>query len=168
MSNNNGDNKGIIISGNTGDIIGVDIKGDANVIGKNISITGDISVNKENYNNLNTEFKNFLDTILSILNSESEKLPQEHKKSIKEILDKLTKEAQGVRADEEIKDEDKKDNIKAKLIDLAEKIVDVMPGITESITSVTPLAPFSKAIGRGASYFSDLIKKKLSNRQLNE
>lgn len=162
MSNNNGNNKGINISGNTGDIIGVDVKGDANVIGKSISITGDISVNKENYNNLNPEFKNSLDTFLSILNQKTGQLPEEQKKSIKEILDKLTKEAQGLRADEEIKDEDKKDNIKSKLIDLAEKIVDVMPGIAESITSVTPLAPFSKAIGKGVSYFSDLIKKKLS------
>jgi DNA-directed RNA polymerase subunit F len=140
------------------------IKGDANVIGKNISITGDIGVNKEKYINLNSEFKTSLDTFLLILNKKSAQLSEEQKKSIEEILDKLTKEAQGVNTDEAIKDEDKKDNIKSELIDLAEKIVDVMPDIAESIASVSPLTPFSKAIGKGASYFSELIKKKMLNR----
>jgi len=39
-----------------------------------------------------------------------------------------------------------------------------MPYVAESIASVTLLAPFSKAIGKSASYLGDLIKKKLINK----
>ena len=56
------------------------------------------------------------------------------------------------------------DDVKSMLRNLAEKVVDLMPDVAESIASVTPLAPFSKAIGKGASYFGDLIKKKLISK----
>ena len=60
-----GSNNGINISGNQGDVIGVGIKGDDNVVGKNISIGGDINVNKNKYENLAPEFKNSLDDFLA-------------------------------------------------------------------------------------------------------
>lgn len=161
MSSNN---NGIHISGNQGDVIGVGIKGDANVVGKNISIGGGINVNKNKYENLEPEFKSSLDEFLAEVNKKSGQLSDEQRKSISEIIDKIAKEYQSVKPGEEIQDEDKKDEIKSKQISLAEKIVDLMPDVAESIASVTPLAPFSKAIGKGATYFGDLIKKKLINK----
>ena len=101
---------------------------------------------------------------LTLVNKKSGQLSEEQKKSISQSIGKLAKEYQSIKPDEEIKDEDKKDDVKSKLISLAEKVVNLMPDITESIASVTPLAPFSKAIGKGASYFGDLIKKKLINK----
>lgn len=154
----------INVSGNQGDVIGLGIQGDANVIGKNISITGDIAVNNNNYNNLAPEFKNSLNELLVLLNKESGHLPKEQKKSFSEIIDKLAKEYQSIKPDEEIKDEDKKDDAKSKLIMLVEKLVDLMPDVAKSITLITPLAPFSKVIGKGTGYFGDLIKKKLINK----
>ncbi len=158
MSSNN---NGIHISGNQGDVIGVGIQGDANVVGKNISIGGDIN----KYDNLAPAFKNSLDDFLVFINKKSSgQLTEEQKKSISENIDKLAKEYQSVKTDEEIQDEDKKDDVKSRLILLAEKVVDLMPDVAESIALVTPLAPFSKDIGKGASYFGDLIKKKLINK----
>jgi hypothetical protein len=157
-------NNGIHISGNQRDVIGVGVQGNANIIGKNISIGRDITVNKNKYENLEPEFKNSLDDFLALINKKSRHLTEEQKKSISEIVDKLAKEYQSVKPDEEIKDEDKKVEIKYKQISLAEKVVDLMPDVTEYITSVTPLAPFGKAIGKGASYFGDLIKKEIDKQ----
>ena len=60
MSNNN---DRIHIEGNQGDVFGVCIQGYANIIIKNISIAGDINVNKNSYNNLIPEFKDSLDAL---------------------------------------------------------------------------------------------------------
>ena len=161
MSDNN---NGIHISGNQCDIIGIGIQGDANIIGKNISIGGDISVNKNKYENLAPEFKSSLEDFLAIVNKKREQLTEEQRKSFSETMDKLANEYQLVKPDDEIKDDDKIDDIKSWLRSIAEKVVDLMPDVIESIASVTPLAPFSKSIGKGASYFGDLIKKKLINK----
>ena len=63
-----------------------------------------------------------------------------------------------------VKDEEKIDEIKATQISLAEKIVNLLPDVAESIASVTPLAPFSKSIGKGIGYFGEWIKRKLGKK----
>jgi hypothetical protein len=81
---------------------------------------------------------------------------------IAETIDKLAKDVVGVKADGEITNEEKKDDIKTRLRNFVEVLVDAAPGVAESIASMTPLAPVSKAIGKGVGYVSGLIKKKLS------
>jgi len=70
-------NNGIHISENQGDVMGVGIQGDANIIGKNISIGGDINVNKNKYENLAPEFKSSLDDFLVLINKKSGQLSEE-------------------------------------------------------------------------------------------
>ena len=117
--------KRISITGNKGDIIGVDVSGNGNIIAKNI--TGDISVNQTTYNKLEPEFKNSLDEFLSLINSKGGQLTREQRKSLKESIDALAKEAEGLKAGEVVKDEDKVDEVKSIQISLAEKIVDYLP-----------------------------------------
>jgi hypothetical protein len=47
------------------------------------------------------------------------------------------------------------------MINIADKIVELSPDIAESIASITPLAPFSKVIEKGAGFIAERIKKKL-------
>jgi hypothetical protein len=143
----------------SGDVIGAGVSGSANIIAKNI--TGNISVNQTTYNKLEPEFKNSLNEFLSLINTKGEQLTEVQRKSLEESINALAKEAEGLKPGEVIKDEDKVDEIKSKQIGLAEKIVDYLPKVAESIASATPLAPFSKAIGKGAEFFAGWIKKKL-------
>ncbi len=150
------------IQGTGGDVIGVGVRGSGNVIGKNI--TGNISVSQATYNKLEPEFKNSLEEFLGLINKKSGQLTEEQRGSLKESIDALAKEAEGLKTGEVVKDEDKLHEIKSKQLSLAEKIVDYLPEVAESIASATPLAPFSKSIGKGAGYFAEWIKKKLNKK----
>jgi len=136
--------KRISIKGNKGDVIGVDVSGTGNIVAKNIS------VNQSTYNQLEPEFKNSLEEFLGLINSKSGQLTEEQRESLKESVDALAKEAEDLKPGEVVKDEGKIDDIKSKQINLAEKIVDYLPQVAESIASATPLAPFSKSIGKSA------------------
>ena len=49
--------------------------------------------------------------------------------------------------------------------EFTEKIVTIVPQMAESIAAVSPLAPFSKCIGKGAGFFADWIIKKLNKNK---
>lgn len=151
--------KSIHIEGTGGDVIGVDVSGTGNIIGK------EIRLNKTAYNNLEPEFKKSLDDLLLSINEHSEKLTGVQKKSIKESMDELAEATEGVKAGQVIQDPQKRDEIKSQQMALADKIVKYVPKVAESIASATPLAPFSKVIGEGAGYFAEWIREKLSKKK---
>ena len=99
---------------------------------------------------------------MGLLNQYSGQLTQDQKKSLKQSVDALAKEAEGLKSGEVVTDEEKVDEIKSKQISLAEKIVEYIPQAAESIASVTPLAPFSKIIGKGADILLSGSKEKLA------
>jgi hypothetical protein len=72
----------------------------------------------------------------------------------------LAKEVEGLKLGKVIKNEEKVGEIKLKQISLAEKMVEYLPQVTESIASVTPLAPFNKVRKRNR-YFVECIRRKL-------
>ncbi len=155
--------RGIDISGNSGDVIGVGISGDGNIIGKNITIGGSININKNILDNTDPQFKNSIEEFEKIINEKLKGIPvpEDSKKSLQENVEKLAKEVKDVKPDQVLQDEDKVDSIKSYMINIADKIVELSPDIAESIASITPLAPFSKVIGKGTGFIADRIKKKL-------
>lgn len=154
------DKNSINIQNTGGDVFGVGVSGSGNIIGK------DITVNQTTYNNLKPEFRDSLQDFLGLINKHSEQLSEEQSKSLKESIDGLAKSAEGLKADQ-VLDEEKKDEIKSEQITLADKIVNYLPKVAESIASVTPLAPFSKVIGEGTGYFAEWIQRKLAKKQLS-
>jgi hypothetical protein len=141
-----------------GDAIGIGITGSDNIIGKSFTI------NQDSYNKLEPEFRDSLDDLLALIDKHGKALTNEQKESLAESIDGLTKVTKGLKADQIITDEEKKDEIKSKQITLAEKIVDYLPEVAETIASLTPLAPFSKVIGKGTGYFAEWIKRKLTKK----
>jgi hypothetical protein len=91
-------------------------------------------------------------------------LTEDRKRSLKDSIDALAKEAEGLKSGEVVTDEGTVDEIKSKQISLAEKVVEYLPQVAESIASVTPLAPFSKVLGKGTGYFAEWIRRKLSSK----
>ena len=161
--NNDEYNKGINISGNTGDTIGVGISGDGNIIGKNITIGGDININKNILNCIDPQFKNSIEEFEKLINENFKVIPvpQDGKNYLQENVEKLAQEVKDVNPDQTLQNEDKVDSIKSYLVNIADKIVELSPDIAESVASMTPLSPFSKVIGKGVGYIAERIKKKL-------
>ena len=154
---------GINTSENTGDTIGVGISGDGNIIGKYITVGGSINIDKNILNNTDPQFKNSIEEFEKTINEKLKGIPvpENSKNALQENVDKLSKEVKNVKPDELLQDEDKIDSIKSYLINIADKTIELSPDIAESIASMTPLAPFSKVIGKGTSFIAERIKKKL-------
>lgn len=141
-----------------GDVTGVGVSGSGNVIGKGITI------NKSTYNNLEPEFRHSLQQFLLLINNYSGILSEESMRSLKESVDSLAKLVEGLKSGEIVEDDEKKVEIKSEQITLANKVVNYLPKVAESIALATPLAPFSKVIGEGTEYFAEWVRKKLSKK----
>jgi len=161
--NNDEYNKGINISGNTGDTIGVGISGDGNIIGKNITIGGSININKNVLNNIDPQFKNSIEEFEKMINEKFKdtSVPEDSKKHLQENVEKLAQEVKNVKPDSALQNEEKIDSIKSYLVNIADKIVELSPDIAESVALMTPLSPFSKVIGKGVGFIAERIKKRL-------
>jgi hypothetical protein len=135
------------------------VTGDRNVvtIGDNNEVTMSIQ-------DIDPQFKESLLAFQNLLNEKlkNTSITDKQKKSLLEDMKKLSEQVKDVNPNEVIQDEDKIDEIKATQISLAEKIVNFVPQVAESIASATPLAPFSKSIGKGAGFFADWIIKKMN------
>jgi hypothetical protein len=161
-------NTGVNIGGNVGNNTNVAGR-DQNVAGRDQNVAGGnqtiISINQTTYNNLERDFKISLDEFLKLINEHSKTLSEDQKTSLKESIDSLAREAEGLKTGQVLQDQQKKDEIKSQQITLADKIVNYLPKVAESIALATPLAPFSKVIGEGTGYFAEWIRNKLSKKQ---
>jgi len=145
----------------TGHVTITNVKGNSNTT--NVSVSGDIKVEKNLVSNLDPEFQKSLADFTEVLKKEFEgrTATAEQITSLNNRINELAKEFEGIKKGQEIVDEDKKDDIKSKLRNLADALLALAPDVAEKIAQVTPLAPFSTAIGKGVEYLSDLIKRKL-------
>ena len=86
---------------------------------------GVININKNNLNNIDSQFKNSIVEFENLLNDnlKSIKLSDEEIKSLQEDIEKLSGQVKDVKPDELIKDERKVKEIEGTQISLAEKIV---------------------------------------------
>jgi hypothetical protein len=163
LNNDNSSNdKGADIKNVKGHVTITNVKGNSNIT--NVSVSGDIKVEKNILSNLDPEFQKSITDFTELLKKELEgrSVAAEQINSINNRINELAKEFEGVKADEEIPDEDKKDDIKSKLRNLADALLALAPDVAEKIAQVTPLAALSKPIGKGVGYLSDLIRRKLT------
>jgi hypothetical protein len=158
-SDNNG--KGLNVKDVTGHVSFTNVNGNSNTT--NVSVSGDIKVEKNFLSNLEPEFQKSITDFTELLKKELEgrAVAAEQINALNNRINELAKEFEGVKADEEIPDEDKKDDIKSKLRNLADALLALAPDVAEKIAEVTPLAALSKPIGKGVRYLSDLIRRKL-------
>ena len=139
-------------------------KGDPklSVIGANMIVQ---PIDQAIYVRLEPEFRGSLEDFLALINKHSEQLSKEQSKSLKESIDALAKSAEALKADEVVQDQEKRDEIKSTQITLADKIVNYLPKVAESIASVIPLVPFSRVIGEGTGYFAEWIRRMIAKKQ---
>ena len=163
-SDNNGNKSGISISRNTGDVIGVGVSGSGNVIGKNIVVgSGTINVNETAIQNIPNEYAKVLKEFSENINEQlkGRQIPEDKVKSINKDLTELGKEVEDVKpGEEDTVDYVKKVQIEGKTASLVQKILDVLPEAAETAATFTPLAPFSKIIGKTIKSIADAVSKR--------
>jgi|SRR5437867_10632313 len=163
MNNDNSSNdKGADTKNVKGHVTITNVKGNSNTT--NVSVSGDIKVEENIVSNLDPEFQKSITDFTELLKKELEgkTVAAEQINLLNIRINELAAEFEGLKADEEIPDEDKKDDIKSKLRNLADALLALAPDVAEKIAGVTPLAALSKPIGKGVGYLSDLIRKKLA------
>jgi hypothetical protein len=155
----------IYIQGTGGDVFGVGVRGSGNVIGKNILVgSGIINVSQQElekipvseYANALKEFSESVDQQLS-----GRQIPEEKVKDVNNSLNELAKEVQDIKPGEEQQiDYVKQTQIESKTATAIQKVLNVLPEAAETAATFTPLAPFSKLIGKGVQGIVDAIAKR--------
>lgn len=144
------DKGGVHIDTVGGDVIGVDVSGSGNIIGKNINvdISGTVSINSQILNKLPEEYSTAFKQFTEKINEQIKKnnlMPQQVQ-PIQESITELAKETEGITLDKEPSIL-KKQTWKEKFFKLLRHVLPVLPKAAETIAAFTPLAPFSKIIG---------------------
>ena len=89
-------------------------------------------------------------------------VPEEQVKEINNRLNELTKEVEGIKpGQEEEIDYEKQKNIEAKTGGLIQRVLKVLPQSAETAATFTPLAPFSKLIGKGVEQLVDEVSNRM-------
>jgi DNA repair exonuclease SbcCD ATPase subunit len=160
-----GNTRGINISGTQGDVIGTGVSGSGNIIGKNIVVgDGTINVSEQRLTQIqNNEYAESLKQLSETINNQlnGRQIPEDKVKSINQSINELAEEVKDVKPgkEEEI-DYVKQTNVEAKTASVIQKVLDVLPQAAETAATFTPLAPFSKLIGKGIQGIVDTIAKR--------
>jgi hypothetical protein len=159
------ENRGINISGTHGDVIGVGVTGSGNITGKNIIVgDGTINASEQRLTEIqNDEYVTSLKEFSETLNSQLKGLQvsEEKVKSINKSIDELAIEVKDVKPEKQQGiDYVKQTNLEAKTANVIQKVLDVLPQTAETAATFTPLAPFSKLIGKGVQELVDAIKNR--------
>ena len=155
----------IHIQGTGGDVFGVALRGSGNIIGKNIVVgSGTINVNEQQLEQIqNNEYADSLKKFFESINNQlkGQQLPEDQIKSINESINELAKEVKDIKpGQEEQIDYVKQTNVEANTATVIQKVLDVLPQAAETAATFTPLAPFSKLIGKGVQGIVDAIKNR--------
>lgn len=155
------DDKGVHISDVGGDVIGVNISGSGNIIGKNIDIFEPIKINKQHLAKVPDEYAKALNDFSESINQQlkSRNIAQPSVNAIQVGIDELVQEAEGTNL--ESVDDIKKARLKASFINMAKSVLKILPSAAETISAFTPLAPFSKLIGEGTQHIVEGIQKEV-------
>jgi hypothetical protein len=135
------------------------------IIGKNIKV-GDININSlnQNLNSIHNEYAQSLKDFAQKINQqvEEQKISEEQAKPILASIDVVVQEVKDIKKGQEEKDidYDKQLNVESKLYRVIDNVLTVLPEWTETITGFTPLAPFSKLIGKSVGKIVETIQKK--------
>ncbi len=150
----NDQNRGIDISENGGDIIGVEVSGNNNIIGKNIVVgSGTISVKDERLFNLPAKYSESLKKFTEKINSElqGQKISEDLKNAINNNIDGFAKEVEETKVEEGKENEiphAKKRELNGKLGTVIKTVLKILPTAAKIGSSLfAPLSPFSDLIG---------------------
>ncbi len=140
------------------------VEGKGIIIGENIQV-GDINIDSITHalQKNPSEFLEGLKIFSENLNQQfnSNRIPSNKVQQVQESVLDLQKEIQDVRQGMEFKiDKAKRLVIEDKTITLVEKVLNTLPTASETIAMFTPLAPFSKLIGKGVEQIVAAVKKR--------
>jgi hypothetical protein len=158
------ESQGINISGTHGDVFGVGVSGSGNIIGKNIVIgSGTINVNETQLQKIPNEYAQALKEFSETVNQQlkGRQIPEEEVKAINNNMNGLAKEVEDVKPGKEVEiDYVKQTQIESKTASLIQKVLTILPEAAETAATFTPLAPFSKIIGKGTQQIVDAIARR--------
>jgi hypothetical protein len=148
-----------------GDVFGVGISGCGNVIGKNVVVgSGTINVSQTQLQQIPNEYATALKQFSSGISNQlkGKQIPEEQIKSVNNSLEELAKEVQDVKPPKEGEELDyaKQVNIESKTATVIQRVLTVLPEAAETVATFTPLAPFSKLIGKGVTQIVNAISKR--------
>jgi len=159
MSNDEYDrNSNSIIVNANGDVIGVNTKGDKNIVGKDIHVSQtstnikQINIDQQILSRLDTEYAKAFTQITESLNNKFEELKNITSEQVAEIqknLEVLAKETEGMNPNQQPLEE-KRRNWKEKFKIFAKHAIKALPKTASTLALFHPLtAPFSKNIEEG-------------------
>jgi hypothetical protein len=161
------DKDNISISNTEGDVFGVGVSGPGNIIGKDIVVgNGTINVDVDTLSKIESnEYAESLKDFSQAVNNRLKGLQvkEEQVNSINQDVDDLAKEVQDIKPDQQKVDYIKKIAVESKTATLIQRVLSVLPQTAEVITTFTPLAPFSKLLGKGVKNIVEAIQKSNSN-----
>lgn len=133
--------------------------GSGNIVGKNVKITGNVTLSNQQLSKIPGEYAKSLEGFTQTLNQQLEKhkVPAEKAAPVQEAVKELAKEMEGVRSDEV--NTAKKRQLNARVTSVIDAVVKVLPKAAETLTAFTPLAPFSKLIGEGVEQLAKALQK---------
>ncbi|MGE5661741.1 MAG: hypothetical protein ACM3X1_05785 [Ignavibacteriales bacterium] len=155
------DEGGVHFGNVQGDVIGGKVSGTGHTFGKNVSVSGRVSVNSTT--RIHNEYARSLADFSNKLNDlvEQQNIPQEQVKPIQKNIDELTKEVEDIKPEEEQEiDYVKQTNIESKLASLVQNVVKALPQAAETAATFTPLAPFSKLIGKSIEHIVAAVQRR--------
>ena len=163
----NKDKNSVNIENTGGDVIGVGVSGSGNIIGKNIVVgSGTINVAESQLQKIPNEYAKALKDFSESINQQlkGRQIPEDDVKSINNTMNELAKEVQDVKPGKEEEQEEidyiKQTQVESKTASLIQKVLTVLPEGAETAATFTPLAPFSKIIGKGIQHIVDAIAKR--------
>ncbi len=161
------DKDNITISNTSGDVVGVDFSGSGNIIGKKIVVgNGTINVNPDRLSKIkSSEYAESIKDFSQVINNELKgyQLEEVQVKPINQAVDNLAEEVQDINPDQKEVDYVKQTAVEAKTATLIPKVLPVLPQTAEIVATFTPLAPFSKLLGKGIKNIVEAIQKSLNN-----
>lgn len=157
-------NSGVNIENVGGDVIGAGVSGSGNIIGKgiNVDISGTVSIDSQLLNKLPAEYAQAFKGFVENINEEIKKnnITPQQVQPIKESLNELAQETEGLRPDKEPSIL-KKQTWKEKFFRVLKSVVPLLPKTAETIVAFTPLSPFSKIIGESVQHLVEGIQKEV-------
>jgi hypothetical protein len=169
LAETNRKNSSINIDHAGGDVFGVGVSGSGNVIGKNVVVgSGTINVSQTQLQQIPNEYAMALKEFSEEINNrlKGKQVPEEQVKSVNNSLEELAKEVQDVKppkeggGEQEQIDYAKQVNIESKTVSVVQKVLNLLPEAAETAATFTPLAPFSKLIGKGVTQIVNAIAKR--------
>lgn len=158
------DRSSVKIENTGGDVYGVGVSGSGNVIGKNVVVgSGTINVSENQLQKIPAEYAQALKEFSENVNQQlkGRQIPEEEVKSINNNMNELAKEVEDVKPGKEAEvDYVKQTQVETKTASLIQRVLTVLPEAAETAATFTPLAPFSKLIGKGTQQIVDAIARR--------